>query len=133
MKKKGRLVMSLKREYFEKYVCENPSDLGFKVAMFLDRLVGFHRIRPDLHCKVEWENDFYIVVPFPQHFQLHTWDFNLLTKLVVLAHDEMLRVEVNPRHYRWLELVFHQRKSRDGSTMERMPTIEEHIKIIRGG
>jgi hypothetical protein len=119
-------------KHFRKYVCENPSDLGLEVAQFLDDLIGFHRIEPDLREKVDWTNDHHIIIPFPSHFQLHTWDYDLLTRLVVFSHDRMMRVEVNPRHYRWLELVFHKRHTREGQLWERMPTLEDHVEMIRG-
>ena len=49
----------------------------------------------------------------------------------VLAHDNLLRVEINPRANRWLSLVFHKRRGRTGRIFERMPTMEDHIKSIR--
>lgn len=125
--------ITLNEEHFRKYVCENPSPLGLEVAELIDRLVaGFHHIESDLRGKVDWSNTHHIVVPWPRHFNLATVDSDLLTRLVVLSHDMMLRVEVRPRAHRWQEFIFHKRLTRTGSLMERMPAIEEHIALIRG-
>jgi hypothetical protein len=62
---------------------------------------------------------------------MSTYDDNLLTKLVVMSHDRMLRVEINPRHYRYLEFVFHKRTNRDGPNSERIPELEDHVNSIR--
>ena len=118
--------------HFKKWVCENPSELGLEVARFVSDLVGgWHHIDADLEGKVDWTNDHHIVVPWPKHYGMHTVDSDRLTRLVVMSHDRMLRVEINPRHYRWLELVFHKRKNRDGKFWETMPDILDHITRIR--
>ncbi len=107
------------------------SPLGCDVANLLSTLLGgmHHLTSHTKIVKIDWSNPYYIVVPFGRG--LATYDGNLLTSLVVLAHDNLLRVEVNPRHRLYLELVFHKRKGREGWLSERMPTIEEHIKLIR--
>lgn len=125
--------MPFDKSHFNKYTCPNPSDLGLEVAEFISDLVGgFHRIESDLRDKVDWTNEYHIEVPWPSYHNLATVDYNLLTKLVVMSHDRMLRVEVNPRAHRWLTLLFHKRQSREGHLFQRMPSIEHHIALIRG-
>lgn len=113
------------------YTDENVSPLGRVVAELLDREIGLHNIIPDIRGKVDWTCDYMIAIPWPQHFSLATIDGDRLTRLVVLTHDLMLRMEIIPRHYRWLELRFWQRTKRDGRLMERIPTTEDHVASIR--
>lgn len=60
-----------------------------------------------------------------------TFDGEMLTRLVLLAHARAVRVELSPRGPGYLELRFSQRK-REGAMHERHPTIEqaiaEHVK-----
>ena len=59
-----------------------------------------------------------------------SYDFNELTKLVVLAHDRCLRVEISPRGMNRYVIAVHKRE-RGGGMMERHPTLEEHIEYVR--
>jgi hypothetical protein len=106
------------------------SDLGADVADFLaDWYGGMHNFVHTTNIKkVNWSNDFVISVLFNRGME--TYDNDLLTKLVVMSHDRLLRVEINPRTFRHLELVFHRRK-REKSISRGMPTMEEHIANIR--
>ncbi len=73
------------------------SSLGEKAANILGELVfGFNHwpSRIKLH-KVEWDNELHIEVPFEVH-ELATYDFNVLTRLVILAHDANVRVTLWP-------------------------------------
>ena len=62
---------------------------------------------------------------------LATFDSEKLTKLVVLAHDRYLRVDIGAAGKGKLELMFHLRKTRTGDLMRRMPTMEQHLADIR--
>ena len=61
-----------------------------------------------------------------------TFDFNNLTKLVVLGHDRMIRIDLltNPGPNRYC-FCLHKRHKREGRMSERHPTIEEAIETIR--
>lgn len=60
-----------------------------------------------------------------------TWDFNRLTRLVVLAHDRMIRVEVNPSGPRLIQFALWKRHTREGGMAVRHPTMEDAIAMIR--
>ena len=64
----------------------------------------------------------------------HSWatfDFNMLTKAVVLGHDRMIRVEICSSGPRMIKIRFHKRHEREGMMSQRMPTLEDHIDTIR--
>ena len=62
-----------------------------------------------------------------------TYDFNQLTRLVIAAHDECIRVEINPHTFRHLKINMWPRAGRDGRMYERHPTIEDAISDFRSG
>lgn len=62
---------------------------------------------------------------------LATFDFNHLTRLVVMAHDRCIRVEIVPTGFGTIGINLHRRHKREGSIFEKHPTIEEHIALIR--
>ena len=55
---------------------------------------------------------------------LATFDFDSMTRLVRLAHERCMRVEINPCNMRYLRIILHKRK-REGSICDRHPTIEQ--------
>lgn len=80
--------------------------------------------------KVDW--DWGGGVRFKLRQSLATYDFDHLTRLVALAHDECIRVEIDALAPHTLAIAMHQRHGRDGSMCERHPTIERAIKEWRG-
>lgn len=60
-----------------------------------------------------------------------TFDFDGLTRAVVMAHDRMIRFEIAPSGPGMLKLFFYKRHTRDGSMSKRHPTMEDHIASIR--
>lgn len=62
---------------------------------------------------------------------LATFDFDVLTRLVVAAHDQCTRLSLRQAGPRHLKLMFHLRQ-REGRIYERHPTIEEAIASVRG-
>ena len=60
-----------------------------------------------------------------------TFDFNYMTRAVIIAHDRMIRFSILPSGPGRIRLVFHKRHSRNGDSYDRHPTIEEAIKKIR--
>ena len=63
--------------------------------------------------------------------KLSTFDFDLLTRLVVLAHDACVRVEIASSGPGRVGIVLHKRHSRDGSVFDRHPTIEDATAAVR--
>lgn len=116
------------------------SPLGETVADVLGQVWQgiYHNSKAVLNKKVNWSNKTYIVITIAGG--LNSYDFMELTALLVLCFDNMLRLEINPKSFDYLELVFHPRKSRMGRIDERLPTIEtviddirEHLSLDDGG
>lgn len=59
-----------------------------------------------------------------------TYDFNQLTRLVVLAHDRCIRAEISALTPSMIRIAIWKRK-REGDMAERHPELEDHIKAIR--
>lgn len=62
---------------------------------------------------------------------LSTFDFNGLTRLVVLCHDRCIRAEIVQSGPGRIGVVLHKRHKREGSVCERHPTMEEAIAMHR--
>jgi hypothetical protein len=62
---------------------------------------------------------------------MSTFDFSNLTRAVVLAHDRMIRFQIEPSGPGMLKLTACKRNSREGRMHERHPTIEDAIAAVR--
>ena len=108
------------------------SPLGVEVADLLgDVYDGIYHIQGRALGKVDWSNPYCIVLVMPAIGALATYDSNRLTRLVVLSHDRMIRVSIEPCNPTHLRLMFHKRHTREGCMGERMPTLEDHVAGIR--
>ena len=66
------------------------------------------------------------------NFRAATYDFDGLTRLVVLAHDRMIRAEIAPSGPGMLKLYLQKRHLREGGHMhERHPELEQAAAAIR--
>jgi hypothetical protein len=63
--------------------------------------------------------------------RLATFDFDALTTAVFLAHDRMIRIEIQPSGPGMVKICLHKRHKRDGMMYERHPTIEEALATYR--
>lgn len=107
------------------------SPLGREVADILGQVWrGLYHIDGKAVERVDWSDPYCIFINI-RNPQLATWDFNILTTLVVLCHDRMIRMEIDGIAPRMTQFLFHQRKVRDGDNTQRHPTMEEAIEIIR--
>lgn len=106
------------------------SPLGVAVANLLgDVFCGIYHLDASELRKVDWGDDYYMV--FRLTNSLSTFDNDSLTRLVVLAHDRYLRVTISGDGKGKLELMFHLRTCRTGDIARRMPTMEDHLALIR--
>jgi hypothetical protein len=64
------------------------------------------------------------------NYGMATYDFNQLTRLVVLAHDMCIRCEIIPRGMNRMLIAIWKRK-RDGGISKEHPELEAHIQSIR--
>ena len=63
---------------------------------------------------------------------LSTYDGDELTRLVILAHDQCVRLEIGSSGPGRVRLMLSPRKDRVGSPMfERHPTLETHMESLR--
>ena len=65
------------------------------------------------------------------HGGLATFDSNYLTRLVLMAHDKCIRVDVSPISFCYLRIAIWKRQNRDGNWSEKHPTIETALKEFR--
>jgi len=65
------------------------------------------------------------------HTSMSTFDFDMLTKFVILAHDRCIRVEIAPYNFKNIKIRLHKRDGREGSMSRRHPTIERAIEKLR--
>lgn len=63
--------------------------------------------------------------------KLSTFDFDYLTRLVVLAHDHCVRAEITSSGPRLVGIVLHKRHGRTGGMCDRHPTIEDAISSMK--
>lgn len=93
--------------------------------MFADVVGGFHHVRG----KIKRHGSGIKVSDYGSRWA--TYDFNALTRLVVLAHDRMIRAEVVPSGPRMIGFALWKRHSRNGMMHERHPTMEDAVTMHR--
>lgn len=62
---------------------------------------------------------------------LSTFDFDTLTRLVFLAHDSCIRVELSQGGPRAIKIAIWKREGRTGRIYDRHPTIETALEAWR--
>lgn len=117
-----------------KYMGITPSPHGLRVADLLGELAhGLYHISEAVHSSgTDWTDPRYVRVCLrPAYINLCTVDRNFLTRLVFLAHDYGMRVEIDPHTFHHFTLAFWQREARTGSYSERCPTLEQAVEEYR--
>lgn len=117
------------KNHLQYWTDKPPSPVGIQVAELLGTWHGLHHFDQREMERVEWWNPRFIEIRWAG--SLSTFDFNELTRLVFLAHDRCIRVEIQPQSNRYLKLLFHPRKSRDGRMTERHPNLEQAVELWR--
>lgn len=82
--------------------------------------------------KVDWRYGNGVSFVLGYQPSLATYDFDQLTRLVIGAHEECIRIEVEPHGFGYLRINMWPRKTRTGSMSERHPTIEDAVASYRG-
>ena len=95
--------------------------------MLGDLFFGFHHVTGKLH---KWGTGIRLNTRNVDSFA--TFDFDRLTRAVVMAHDRMIRLEICPSGPGMLGITLFKRHAREGRMHQRHPTIEEAISVIRG-
>lgn len=106
------------------------SELGKAVADVLGLVwQGIYHLDEAALMRVRWDDQYLVEVPV--RHGLATFDRGDLTWLVIVCHDLMLRMEIDVHRPGHLLLRFWQRRQREGSLFERMPTLEQHAETLR--
>jgi hypothetical protein len=117
-------------KYLGYYTKAQPSESGLRVAALLEEWLGLHHIVESALKRVDWMNPRYQIIKLCKHQSpggLSSFDFDALTQLVFMAHDHCIRVQLGPCNPQHMELVFHPRRSREGGTSRRHPTLEQAV------
>ncbi len=94
-------------------------------SFFSELYGGDHKLPGEVSsCGIGWK-----IKDFRSSFS--TFDGNTLTKLVLMAHDKCVRVDIQPLNENTVELCIWQRQ-REGSVDQRHPTIEQAVSSFRG-
>ena len=112
----------------------NMSPLGEQAADLLgDLYFGIYHMNTRSLRKTDWSNPYMIRVQLPWKQSIATYDGDLMTRMVVLSHDRMLRIDLEPINFFYTGILISKRNGRSGeiSMYERMPTMETHTEQIR--
>lgn len=106
------------------------SVLGAKVERILDRTFsGAHNTPTSRKKPIDYSQAERIEVPI--FGSLATFDGDQLTRLVIAAHDECVRVCVSPHSRLYLLLQFHPRAGREGRLFQRHPTMADAMGMAQ--
>lgn len=102
------------------------SPLGKAAADFFgDVFKGIYHLPYKQLKKVNWRDE--CVISINLSAEIATVDNGVMTRIVVLAHDRMLRVSINALTPQFLRWAITQRKARG----EACPYLDDHVGTIR--
>jgi len=114
----------------QRFSSKEMSNLGRDVADLLgDVWLGIYHMNYTSLSKVDWSNNHHIEMTIGE--PLSTYDNDVLTRIVLLSHDRLIRVELNGIAPGYIKAIFHRRKFRAGDLWSRMPTMEQHTRNLR--
>lgn len=97
------------------------NDDQWECALLLcDLMRGFHHVPKEI-------KPFGYGIATSIYSGISTFDFDLLTRAVFLAHDRCIRLEILSSGPGMLKLALHRRHKREGYISERHPTIEQAL------
>jgi len=106
------------------------SPFAVKVANILGEIYrGIYHLETGALKKAEWTHPYRVRVAVPDD-SLATFDFDGMTQLVFLAHDQCVRVQLDQSGPRQIGLVFSERE-REGGMSRRHPTLEDAVALHR--
>ena len=133
IKREGEVMMTLEKfmstetdkdiEWFNGYRADWMTDDQWLCHLFLSQLFcGFHHIcaTPKKHGRGIEINT--------REYRLATFDFDYLTKLVIMAHNWCLRVAIDGSGPGMIKIILHKRHLVEGDIGKRHPTIEQAIE-----
>jgi hypothetical protein len=108
------------------------SSLGVKVADFLGEWqFGIYHLHQKELLKVDWSNSHHIEISMFSS-AMSTFDFNDLTRLVFLAHEMALRVQVSPSTHNHMRIIFHERTHGPGDgNLLHHPTLDAAVNLFK--
>jgi len=100
------------------------SERQWECMQFLgDLFYGFHHM--DVERVKEWGTG---IAYNTSHSGFSTFDYDGLTRIVLMAHKRCIRVEIAPSGPGLIKLVLHKRYGKVGSMSERHPDLSELIE-----
>jgi len=92
------------------------------ISFFSELYYGEHHI-PGYKVK-EWGNGWCV----EDFAGMSTFDWNNLTRFVLMCHEKCIRGEIRPSSPRSMKVIIHQRQGRDCGFTTKHPTIETAIE-----
>jgi len=118
----GVSLTAATREERQPYRKEWMSDDQYECAeMFADLFRGWHHVNGPIHEHGTG------ICHNTHSCRLATFDFDMLTKIVIMSHDRCIRAEITHSGPRMLKIVLHKRHTREGQMHDRHPTMEQAI------
>jgi hypothetical protein len=96
--------------------------------MLADLFYGFHHI--DGNIKPDRKG---IKIGVPEGNWAMSYDYDGLTRAIVMAHDRSIRFRISPAGVDRLKLHFEKRHQREGKMTDSHPTLETAVERIRNG
>lgn len=118
------------RSWVESYLKRELTDFQRKAVEILGQACN----TGTYNLPVKWETvdwNYNGGVRFKFRGSMETFDFDHLTRLVILAHDGCVRVGIEPLSPKHLAITMYQRRKREGFIYERHPTIDQAVEAIR--
>jgi hypothetical protein len=101
------------------------------IAFFAEFYLGVHHIPARGCCGSHGVKEFGTGWSVNHYGDLSSFDFDSLTRLVFLAHDRCVRVEVMNSGPRRVKIAIWKRAGREGEIWARHPTLEQAIELWR--